>query len=128
VPSPEPGEDDVVLTVPASAEFGDVARRAVGELARRRGFDARQWAELETAVAQTLSLLRCGRGERIRFTFEARDAEIVVEAELTGGGGGRRRRLGGEAIEDFHSSVDPIVERPEVDPGAGRVRFSKSRR
>ena len=59
---PGHGHDDVVLTVPARAEFGDVARRAAGELARRQGFDNRQWSDLETAVGQTLRLLREGRG------------------------------------------------------------------
>ena len=82
------GYDDVVLTVPAQAEFGDVAQRAAGELARRQGFDNRQWSDLETAVGQTLRLLREGRGERIRFRFVAGGSDIAVEAELTGSVGG----------------------------------------
>ncbi len=121
----------MVLTLPTAEEFGDVAQRAVGELARRRGFGTRQWSDLETAVSHTHTLLRRGRGDRIRFTFEARDSAIVVEAQLTGTPGRARPVRGdairGDAVVDFHEHVDALVEDPQVDPDAGRVRFSKSR-
>ena len=112
----------MVLTVPARVEFGDVARRAAGELARRQGFDNRRWAELETAVDQTLRLLRGARGERIRFRFVAGGAVIVVEAELTDGDGAPRH-LCRTAIEDLHATLEPLVDSTEVDGGAGLVRF-----
>lgn len=112
----------MVLTVPARVEFGDVARRAAGELARRQGFDNRRWAELETAVDQTLRLLRGARGERIRFRFVAGGAVIVVEAELTDGDG-TPRHLCRTAIEDLRATLEPLVDSTDVDGGAGLVRF-----
>jgi hypothetical protein len=156
VRTPGHGHDDVLLTVPARAEFGDVARRAVGELARRQGFDSHQWADLEAAVGQTLRLLRQGRGERVRFRFVPDGSAIAVEAELTGDPdigdraigdtdigdraigdrgigdraiGGRSQRLCRGAIDDFRALIEPLVDGTEVDGVAGLVRFvSKARR
>ena len=109
--------DDVVLTVPAQAEFGDVARRAAGELARRQGFDNRQWADLETAVGQTLRLLRGAGASGSASGSLAGGSDIVVEAELTGSGAATAQRLCRSAIDDFRASREPLVDGTEVDGG-----------
>jgi hypothetical protein len=120
----------VVLTLPTQSTYRDVAERAVGELARRHGFETRQWRELEAAVSRAHTLLGDSGGDRIRFTFEATEAAIIVEAQVTPLGSVHepgQQAIGSEAVDDFRAAVDELVEDTEVDVGAGRVRFSKSR-
>lgn len=118
-------DEDVVLTLPASPEFGDVARLTVGELARRRGFRATDWEDLETAVVHTLHLLERDDTERVRFTFGFRSEEIVVQAELTSPAG--RRAIAAAADDRFRARVAGLVDEVGVDHERGRVRFRKAR-
>lgn len=116
---------DVVLTLPASPEFGDVARLAVGELGRRGGFDRPELEDLETAVVYTLRLLQRSDTERVRFTFGFTSTEIVVEAQLTTSSG--RPALGGEIDPRILATVSDLVDDLGIDRNRGRVRFRKLR-
>ncbi|MEA3215528.1 MAG: hypothetical protein QOJ19_1684 [Acidimicrobiia bacterium] len=118
-------DEDVVLTLPASPEFGDVARLTVGELARRRGFRAAEWEDLEAAVVHTLHLLERNDAERVRFTFGFRSEEIVVQAELSNPAG--RRAIAATADDRFRATVAGLVDEVGVDHERGRVRFRKVR-
>jgi hypothetical protein len=125
-----PDEQDVVLTLPTGPEFGDVARLAVSELARRRGFSPWEWEELETAVAHTLRLLHESIGaasptERVRFTFGLTAEEIVVDTELTDQTG--RSSMSDAAARHLHARLSVLVDHAEVDATTGRVRFRKLR-
>jgi hypothetical protein len=116
---------DVVLTLPASPEFGDVARLAVGELGRRGGFTRTELEDLEAAVVYTLRLLERNDTERVRFTFGFTSEEIVVEAELTTSAG--RAALAGETDARFRATIAELVDDFGIDHDLGRVRFRKLR-
>jgi hypothetical protein len=118
-------EQDVVLTLPTGPEFGDVARLAVSELARRRGFSPWEWEELENAVAHTLRLVRRSASDRVRFTFSLNAEEFVVETELTDAIG--RSALADTDARRLRSELVALVDDADVDAATGRIRFRKLR-
>jgi hypothetical protein len=121
-----PGEQQVVLTLPAGTRFGGAARSAVGALARRGGLGALQWARLEAAVDRTLHLMRRQPGDRVRLTFGGDHGRALsVHAELTTERG--RPLSAGSAtpaeVARFRAELTALVDGPEVDPEGTWARF-----
>lgn len=119
-------KDEVQLELPASPEYGRVARIAAAHLALRRGFTLHEIDDLRLVMDEAaVMLLGPGlRGERLEITYTVDggtvwvDARVASKAEIS---------LPAERIERFGELVGELMDEYSIDAAARRLTLSKSR-
>jgi hypothetical protein len=112
--------DTVRLRLPAGTDYGRVARVTTAAIARRHGFTYREVEDLRLAIDEAIIALLDDRdpGAAVDVTYEV-DGERVA---ITVDGAADRPP---EAVDRFHTIVTTLVDRADLDVGAGRARLEK---
>ena len=111
------------LVIPASSEYGRVARTTAAGLALRLGFSYRAIEDLRLAVDETLILLLRpdGAAESVEFDLEPGDGVLVMEAALVPPDHG----IDPAGVRRFERLVKPIVDEWSLDEAHDRIRLVK---
>lgn len=121
-----PREDQVQLELPASPEYGRVARIAAAQLALRRGFSLHEIDDLRLVMDEAaVMVLSPGLGiERIEVTYSMQDSTVRVDLRALPAEG---PPLTADSIERFGQLVGDLMDEYTVDATARRLTLSKTR-
>ncbi len=115
--------DEILLTIPGSAEFLRLARLAAADAGTRVGMTVDEVEDLRIAVDELCHALTGGDAERsVRLTYRLHDADVEVLGASDGPDPGF-------ALSDLAQTiVGAVVDEYEVshDDGARRFRLRKS--
>jgi hypothetical protein len=114
--------DVVRLRLPAGTAYGRVARVTTAAIARRHEFTYREVEDLRLAIDEAIIALLDEQDVHaaVDLTYTIEGEEIAIDVD---GATGRPP----EAVARFHTIVTGLVDRAELDLGAGTVHLVKRR-
>lgn len=115
--------DEVVLRVPAEAEFGRVVRVGGAAVAIRQGLSFTEIDELRLAIDESVILLLDGASEGSELLVVFRFTEAHLELEINCAD---TKPLTDEAIARFDGICSPLLDSYDLDPERGRLTLHKS--
>ena len=121
-----PGKEQVQLELPASPQYGRVARIAAAHLALRRGFSLIEIDDLRLVMDEAAVML-LGPGleaDRLEITFGGGAGTVTVDLRVASA---TDIALPAERIERFAALVGELVDSYEIDAAAKRLSLTKSR-
>ncbi len=119
-------DDQVQLELPASPEYGRVARIAAAHLALRLGFTLTEIDDLRLVMDEAaVMLLEPGLdAERFNITYSLSDDTVRVDAQVVSAS---TAPLPTERIERFGDLVGDLMDTYSVDASQRRLTLEKSR-
>ena len=119
-------DDQIQLELPASPEYGRVARIAAAHLALRRGFSLTEIDDLRLVMDEAaVMLLEPGRGEdRLDITYSVTDDTVSVDVRVVSA---HDRVLPIERVERFSELVGELIDEYTIDPTERRLTLTKTR-
>lgn len=119
-------DDQVQLELPASPEYGRVARIAAAHLALRLGFTLTEIDDLRLVMDEAaVMLLEPGfDADRFNITYSLSNDTVRVDAQVVPTGAAP---LPAERIERFGQLVGDLVDTYTVDASQRRLTLEKSR-
>jgi hypothetical protein len=121
-----PGKEQVQLELPASPQYGRVARIAAAHLALRRGFSLVEIDDLRLVMDEAAVML-LGPGleaERLEITYGGGVGTVTVDLHVVSQ---TNIALPVERIERFGALVGELVDSYEIDATDKRLSLTKSR-
>jgi hypothetical protein len=121
-----PGKQQVQLELPASPQYGRVARIAAAHLALRRGFSLIEIDDLRLVMDEAAVML-LGPGleaDRLEITYGGDVGTVTVDLQVASA---TEIALPVERIERFAALVGELVDSYEIDAAAKRLTLTKSR-
>ena len=120
-------DDQIQLELPASPEYGRVARIAAAHLALRLGFSLTEIDDLRLVMdeAAVMLLEPGGAGERLDITYAITDDTVSVDARVVVAD--PEVPLPIERVERFSELVGELIDQYSVDPVERRLTLSKTR-
>ena len=114
--------DVVRLRLPAGTAYGRVARVTTAAIARRHEFTYREVEDLRLAIDEAIIALldEDDIGAAVDLTYTVAGGEIGIDVD-----GATDRPP--EAVARFHTIVTGLVDRADIDLGAGTVHLLKRR-
>lgn len=118
--------DQIQLELPASPEYGRVARIAAAHLALRRGFSLDEIDDLRLVMDEAaVMLLSNGSGEdRLDITYSVGDDTVGIDARIVSE---RDDPLPIERVERFAELVGELIDEYTIDRAGRRLTLTKTR-
>jgi anti-sigma regulatory factor (Ser/Thr protein kinase) len=118
--------DQIQLELPASPEYGRVARIAAAHLALRRGFSLDEIDDLRLVMDEVaVMLLSNGRGDdRLDITYSVGDDTVGVDARIVSD---RDDPLPIEQVRRFAELVGELIDEYTIDRVGRRLTLTKTR-
>lgn len=119
-------DDQIQLELPASPEYGRVARIAAAHLALRLGFTLTEIDDLRLVMDEAaVMLLEPGLdAERFNITYSLSDDTVCVDAQVVSAS---TAPLPTERIKRFGDLVGDLMDTYSVDASQRRLTLEKSR-
>ncbi len=119
-------DDQIQLELPASPEYGRVARIAAAHLALRRGFSLTEIDDLRLVMDEAaVMLLEAGRSdERLDITYSVNADTVSVDARIVSA---RQVPLSTERVERFSELVGELIDEYTIDAAERRLTLTKTR-
>ena len=119
-------DDQIQLELPASPEYGRVARIAAAHLALRRGFSLTEIDDLRLVMDEAAVMLLEPRivGGRLDVTYSVTDDTVSVDARIVAEDEGT---LPIERVERFAELVGELIDEYSIDRTGRRVTLTKTR-
>lgn len=118
--------DEIQLDLPASPEYGRVARIAAANLALRRGFSLDEIDDLRLVMDEA-AVMMLGPGldaERLDIAFTVGGDTVSVDAQLKAPDD---VSLPVDRVERFTELVGELIDEFSIDRASRRLRLSKTR-
>ena len=114
--------DTVRLRLPAGTAYGRVARVTTAAIARRHEFTYREVEDLRLAIDEAIIALLDEEDAHaaVDVTYTIEGTQIAIDVD-----GATDRPA--EAVARFHTIVTGLVDRADIDLGAGTVHLVKRR-
>lgn len=121
-----PRDDEVQLELPASPEYGRVARIAAAHLALRRGFSLNEIDDLRLVMDEAVVMLLGPerRGGRLEVTYSLDGNAVSVRARVTADGD---HTLPMDRVERFGELVGELIDEYSIDRASRSLRLTKTR-
>ena len=119
-------DDQIQLELPASPEYGRVARIAAAHLALRRGFSLTEIDDLRLVMDEAAVMLLEPRiaGGRLDVTYSVTDDTVSIDARIVAEDEGT---LPIERVERFAELVGELIDEYSIDRTGRRVTLTKTR-
>ena len=119
-------DDQIQLELPASPEYGRVARIAAAHLALRRGFSLTEIDDLRLVMDEAAVMLLEPRidGGRLDVTYSVTDDTVSVDARIVAED---ERSLPIERVERFAELVGELIDEYSIDRSGRRLTLTKTR-
>lgn len=119
-------DDQIQLELPASPEYGRVARIAAAHLALRRGFSLTEIDDLRLVMDEAaVMLLGPGvHGDRLDVTYSVNDTTVAVDARLVSDA---EDSLPIDRVERFSELVGELIDEYSIDRAGRRLTLTKTR-
>ncbi len=121
-----PRDDQVQLELPASPQYGRVARIAAAHLALRRGFSLTEIDDLRLVMDEAAVMLLDPQlpADRLEITYSVGGDTVSVEAQVVSR---IDAELSAESVERFGFLVGDLVDSYTIDPSARKLNLRKTR-
>ena len=119
-------DDQIQLELPASPEYGRVARIAAAHLALRRGFSLTEIDDLRLVMDEAAVMLLEPRveGGRLDVTYSVTDDTVSVDARIVAEDDGT---LPVANVERFAELVGELIDEYSIDRAGRRLTLTKTR-
>ena len=119
-------DDQIQLELPASPEYGRVARIAAAHLALRRGFSLTEIDDLRLVMdeAAVMLLEPSVDGGRLDVTYSVTDDTVSVDARIVADDEGT---LPMDRVERFAELVGELIDEYSIDRSGRRLTLTKTR-
>lgn len=119
-------DDQIQLELPASPEYGRVARIAAAHLALRRGFSLTEIDDLRLVMDEAAVMLLEPHltGGRLDVTYSVTDDTVSVDARIVAEDEGT---LPIERVERFAELVGELIDEYSIDRSGRRLTLTKTR-
>ncbi|MEM7284945.1 MAG: hypothetical protein AAF480_01210 [Actinomycetota bacterium] len=119
-------DDQIQLELPASPEYGRVARIAAAHLALRRGFSLTEIDDLRLVMDEAAVMLLEPQleGGRLDVTYSVTDDTVSVDARIVAEDDGT---LPIDRVERFAELVGELIDEYSIDRAGRRLTLTKTR-
>ena len=119
-------DDQIQLELPASPEYGRVARIAAAHLALRRGFSLTEIDDLRLVMdeAAVMLLEPSVDGGRLDVTYSVTDDTVSVDVRVVADDEGS---LPMDRVERFAELVGELIDEYSIDRSGRRLTLTKTR-